>query len=280
MGGFFIFRGSAAMSADFQIIQLTIGEEALKNLNNRCRNQLVGCMHAHNELTVFNRILMYSLNNPANSELERSAQSVQMWCVLQVLAAKLVEAWKMLDERFLSATPEDPAIGSLAPEQRQSLDWLKNYFGVGKSMFKEKSLRMIRDKTAFHYDKINLDCAVDNLAEQENTVYVAEHPANSLYYLGSVLVFRSAFEMIANKASNSSGDSHSALASKGASIAMDDARYANLHMHVLLYGLIKTLLEGALGQPLETLDLVHFDVREAPDPDLVNLPTFVDMAVS
>jgi hypothetical protein len=51
------------MSRDFQIIQLTIDEDALTKLGNRQRNQLVGCMHAHNELTVLNRILMFSMNN-------------------------------------------------------------------------------------------------------------------------------------------------------------------------------------------------------------------------
>jgi hypothetical protein len=66
-------------------------------------------MHAHNELTVLNRILMFSMNKTANGELHDSAQSVQMWCLLQVLAAKLVETWNMLNERFLKATPEDPS---------------------------------------------------------------------------------------------------------------------------------------------------------------------------
>ena len=79
------------MSKDFQIIQLSIDEDALKKASNRLRNQLVGCMHAHNELTILNRLLMFSMNKTADGELHDSAQSVQMWCLLQVLAAKLVE---------------------------------------------------------------------------------------------------------------------------------------------------------------------------------------------
>jgi hypothetical protein len=43
------------MSRDFQIIQLPIDEDALKKLCSRQRNQLIGCMHGHNELTVLNR---------------------------------------------------------------------------------------------------------------------------------------------------------------------------------------------------------------------------------
>jgi hypothetical protein len=49
------------VSRDFDIIRLKIDKAALKTLDNRRRNQLVGCMHAHNELTVLNRLLMLGL---------------------------------------------------------------------------------------------------------------------------------------------------------------------------------------------------------------------------
>jgi hypothetical protein len=211
------------MSKDFQVIELSIDEEALKKASNRLRNQLVGCMHAHNELTVLNRLLMFSMNKTADGELHDSAQSVQMWCLLQVLAAKLVETWKMLNERFLKASPEDPALSKLKPDHKASLNWLKDYFGVDP-LSKDNALTIIRDKTAFHYDKLNLEQAVNHLAEKENNVYLAQHPANSLYYVGSALVFRAAFAMIADKAQDSAGRSHGERTSEGARIAVTSFR--------------------------------------------------------
>ena len=88
------------MSQEFQIVHSTSTRACLK-AGHPLRNQLVGCMYAHNELTVLNRILLSSMNNTGGGELHDSAQSVQMWCLLQVLAAKLVETWNMLNERFL-----------------------------------------------------------------------------------------------------------------------------------------------------------------------------------
>ena len=38
------------------------------------------------------------------------------------------------------------------------------------------------------------------MAAGENSLYLAQHPANSLYYVGSALVFRAIFAMIADKA--------------------------------------------------------------------------------
>jgi hypothetical protein len=51
-----------------------------------------------------------------------------------------------------------------ADEHKKSLVWLKDYFGDERP--KETALRMIRDKTAFRYDKLNLDQAIDNLPEE------------------------------------------------------------------------------------------------------------------
>ena len=93
------------MAKDFQLIHLTVDEERLKSASNRVRNQFVGCMHAHNELTVLNRLLMFAMNDTGDGELHNSAQSVQMWCVLQILAAKLFETWVMVIERFLQSNP-------------------------------------------------------------------------------------------------------------------------------------------------------------------------------
>jgi hypothetical protein len=155
------------MSKDLQVIQLSIEQSALKRTTNRVRNQLVGCMHAHNELAALNRMLLFSMNDTGDGELHDSAQSVQMWRLLQVLGAKLFETWNMLGERFLRKQPEDEALIRLSADHRAELEWLKDYFGVDK--LKDNSLRLIRDRTAFHYDKLNLELAVDNLRPREQS---------------------------------------------------------------------------------------------------------------
>jgi len=237
------------MAKDFQLIHLTVDEGRLKGASNRVRNQFVGCMHAHNELTILNRLLMFTMNDTGDGELHNSAQSVQMWCILQLLAAKLFETWVMLNERFLQSNPPD-VVDRLEAAHRASLDWLTDYFGKSQP-FKDSALKIIRDKTAFHYDRLNLAEAAENLGAGENSLYLAQHPANSLYYMGSALVFRAAFAMIADKAAPAANDDHGGRVHKGTKIALDDAAKVNLHMHALLYGLIKLLMADVMGQPAE-----------------------------
>ena len=168
----------------------------------------------------------------------------------------------MLNARFLAANPEDFAVAALSAEHKASLAWLKDYFG--DSPLKENPLRTIRDKAAFHYDKLNLEQAVTSLAAHENVVYLAEHPANSLYYVGSSLVFRTVFAMIADSASTTTGLTHGERTNEGFRITIEDSKAANWHMHLVLYGLMRHLLEIALAKPLDALDQVRINVSAHP----------------
>jgi hypothetical protein len=139
------------------------------------------------------------------------------------------------------------------------------------------ALKIIRDKTAFHYDQINITEAAANLATGENSIYLAQHPANSLYYMGSALVFRAAFAMIADKAEGAVNGSHGERVHKGLKITHDDAKKANWHMHAVLYGLIKLLMDDVLGQPAENEPQVRINVLDAPAPERVGIPAFIDI---
>src|SRR5215469_3016737 len=88
-------------------------------------------MHAHNELTVLNRLFMCSIEYPEDAdELHNSAQTVQLWCLLQVLVGKIFETWKMLRDRFLGCNPVDPIVAVLSPEHRDCIAWLDRYFAL------------------------------------------------------------------------------------------------------------------------------------------------------
>jgi hypothetical protein len=218
---------------------------------------------------------MFAMNDTGDGELHNSAQSVQMWCILQLLAAKLYETWAMLTKRFLQSNPPDAA-AQLGPAHQESLQWLTGYFGNG-APFIESALKIIRDKTAFHYDRLNLTEAADNLADGENSLYLAQHPANSLYYMGSALVFRAIFAMVADKAGGAAIGSHEERVHKGIKIALDDACKANWHMHAVLYGLIELLMDEVLGQATENEQQVRINVLDAPAPEHVGIPAFIDI---
>jgi hypothetical protein len=265
-----------SVSKDFQIIELQIDKNAIKRLTTRERNQLVGCLHAHNELTVLNRLLMCTIEYPEDAnELHNSAQSVQLWCLLQVLIGKIFETWKMLRDRFLGCNPVDPIVAALSPEHRYCLAWLSRYFAS-----KDNALATIRDKAAFHYDKLNTERALSYIAPEEDMVYLAQQPINTVYYLGSSLVFRTLFTMISDNEDGVAVGSRKDRTKQGLNIAIRDASQANVSLHRALYGLIEALLEKAEGKPLHALKQDRIDIKGAPDPDTVRLPLFLDIPTS
>lgn len=265
------------MSRDFQIIQLDLDPEAFKRLPNRQRNQLVGCMHAHNELVVLNRLLMFSLNDVGDGELHNDAQGVQMWTILQVLTGKLFETWNLIAERFLGSNPEDRGIAGLSEPHKKSLDWLKDYFVDAEGKNKTTPLRTLRNRSAFHYEKLNLDQAVNDVSQPECRVYIAEHPANAVYYAGSALIFRTVFAMIADQAMDTKKMSGLDRMAAGVKIALADVNEANFHLLTLLYGLIAPLLDQANGKPTEEIEQLRIPVVGAPKPTTVGLPMFIDV---
>ncbi len=230
-------------------------------------------MHAHNELAFLNRLLMFTMNDTGKGELHDFAQTVQFWSVLQLLAAKLYETWLMIVERFLQSNPPD-LVSQLEPSQQKSLQWLIDYFGSNRP-FNNNPLKIIRDKTAFHYDRLNLTEAADDLVGIEQSLYLAQHPANSLYTMGSALVFRAIFNMIADNAGATFAKEDRTV--KGANIAQHDAATANTHMHTVLYGLIRLLMDENLGLPAKDKQQVWIDILDAPSPQRVGIPAFIDI---
>jgi hypothetical protein len=216
----------------------------------------------------------FSMNDTGEGDLHNAAQSIQMWCLLQVLIGKLLETWNMLNTRFLTANPEDPAVAGLDAGHTASLSWLKQYF---RDPSKENALRTIRDKTAFHYDKLNLEQSVTSLGEHENAVYLAQHPANILYYVGSSVVFRTVFAMIADQGAETTGLTHGERTIKGFRITRDEVEVVNLHMHNVLYGLVRYLLDNAFSKPLDARAQIRIPVLNAPKPEMVGLPAFIDI---
>jgi hypothetical protein len=257
-----------------RILTYPIDETLLKKLGNRRRNQLFGSMHAHNELSFLNRLLLFTQNSTADGELHDQAQSIQMWCVLQLLAGKLFETWHMLVERILRAKPADPILSALDPDHQASLIWLRDYFGDRN--WKDSVIKLVRDKTAFHYEGLDMGQAVNNLAARENTVHLAEHPANTLYYLGSAIGFRTIFVLVADRAKSPAGRSFDERLSDGFGIVVEDVKAANWHIHQVLYGLIKAMMEEAVGGPLGEAPEAT-TISNAPVPDIVGLPPWIDI---
>src|SRR6202051_1726232 len=70
---------------------------------------------------------------------------------------------------------------TLAPERYSATEPLVRFSSTMKLSLLHFSVEWATrkaDKTAFHYDKVNLDQAVNDVSQPKCRVYIAEHPAN------------------------------------------------------------------------------------------------------
>jgi hypothetical protein len=77
------------------------------------------------------------------------------------------------------------------------------------------------------------------------------NPANAR--LGSSLVFSAAFAAIADKRIDTSAMNQTERMAAGVKTAFDELNEANFRIHNVLYGIIKQLLEQAVGGSLDSL---------------------------
>jgi hypothetical protein len=89
----------------------------------------------------------------------------------------------------------------------------------------------IRDRAAFHYEKLNLEQAIADLSHEEGRLYLSMHPANTLYYAGSTLVFSTVSALMADRAIDTKSMTHIGRMSIGVKITMDDLSVVNLKLH-------------------------------------------------
>lgn len=124
---------------------------------------------------------------------------------------------------------------------------------------------------------MNLTEAVSALTPTESRVYLAQHPANGLYYLGSALVFSTVFARIADAGNETRGMTLGERTKKGVDITLKDVNEVNLHLHNVLYGLISNLLQKTVGKPIEQIEQMRIEILDAPKPTKIALPMFVDV---
>jgi hypothetical protein len=264
-------------TTSLQVWTYPISEDTLNKLSDQYRSLLLVCMHAHNELSFLNRLLEVASAPVGEGELHDQAHSIQTWCIMQMLAGKLFETWLMLAKRrILQAKNPDPITASMYPEHQSSVAWLCSHFGRGESSSKENAIKLIRRKTAFHYDPLDLKQALNNLAPRENVIHLSDHPANTLYYMGSATVFRAIFALIADqmKPGTGTGRSFADRVEEGVDIAFKEVAEANWHIQLVLYGLIKALIEDALGPSPGR----PTTIQGVPRLETVGLPPWLDMA--
>jgi len=133
--------------------------------------------HMLNELNILQKCLIVTNSRMTSlSGVERRGQVCQGLFFIRTLAAKLNEAWEMLQRDFFNSRLSGKFEKKLSKLGRDALWELKRYFG------RKNNIRLIRNKFAAHYSKLEIEKEINGIPDNETLeMFISEHRGNCLY---------------------------------------------------------------------------------------------------
>lgn len=134
-----------------------------------------------NEITMLHKLIAFS-NNLKGDEAVLTAQNVQSFFLIKLLAGKLYEGWQILQKNYFNQKLSKQYDDQVSLEGKKSIKYIKSYFK------KPNAISLIRNKYAFHYDFLHIKEELNSIPEDEFLdLYLASDYGNSLYSMAHVI---------------------------------------------------------------------------------------------
>lgn len=143
-----------------------------------------------NEITMLHKLIVFS-NNYKDGKTVLTAQNVQSFFLIKLLAGKLYEGWQMLQKSYFKRSLSKQYEKILSKKGRDSIGHIKSYFG------KRNLISLIRNKYAFHYDYEHINKELASIpADEDLELYLAPDHGNSLYSMAHIISSYALFDEV------------------------------------------------------------------------------------
>ena len=173
------------MAKEQTVTEVSIPLAAFRTLSCNERNALLAFAHASNEVGALLRVVMIAQNQPSVAPIYDLYATTQALTFQKVLAGKLYECWNLIAARYFSTGLGRVYDAKLHSSGQRGLAQLKRYFGRSTNI-----IAMIRNDAAFHYSRQDVSGDLDELAEEDCRVYLADKVTSALYLVGEKALYR------------------------------------------------------------------------------------------
>jgi hypothetical protein len=196
-----------------KIYTIHLTKQSLAAMPDAERKLLLLLGHATNEIIVFQRLVVASVQGTYAPEFVDNVQAGQTLILIRVLIGKLCEAWELFRVRFLSERQlADRYLPKLNEEASAALERLKKHFGA------QSPLTLIRNRFSFHYrddDDLVEQSFQDTPADDEWRFYLSHAQGNSFYYASELVVQYGTIKLAAQAPNDADSSAASNLAALG-----------------------------------------------------------------
>ncbi len=143
----------------------------------------VQCGNMLNDISMLQKLSIFSMNNDKPTDTERTAQILQTMGLLRLQAGKLKEGWELLQKHFFAAKVSKQYDPLFDEKEQKALKSLTTYFGRPNIIFQ------IRNEFAFHYpSKDTIVKALKAVPDSEVfEVFLSEHFGNCVFSMSNAL---------------------------------------------------------------------------------------------
>ena len=144
----------------------------------------VQCGNMLNDISMLQKLSIFSMNNEKSTYTERTAQVLQTMGLLRLQAGKLKEGWELLQKHFFAAMVSKQYEPLFDEKERKALKSLKTYFNRSNIIFQ------IRRDFAFHYpSKDTIVKALKAVPDSEVfEVFLSELFGNCVFSMSNALI--------------------------------------------------------------------------------------------
>jgi hypothetical protein len=163
-----------------EIYRVPISKAELRSIPVTERNLLLLASHAVNQLSILQKLLVFSLNYKGASKIEDTLSAAQSQTILRFLFGALAETWEMLKRPTNQKLIGQDYGDLIEPDGRAAYEALKKHFG------ESNLLHRLRNTIAYHHPSFHeLEAAFEDVPEDEDWAWYPSDTINNSFYLAS-----------------------------------------------------------------------------------------------
>lgn len=171
---------------DMELLKLEIPMSKMSSILEDERVFFVQIGMLLSDLSMLQKLALFSTNKMATNEVERAAQNLQTLSLMKIQAGKLHEGWEVIRKNFLKKGFSQKYLKKLNSSEKQSYDKTTTYFADRKNL-----ISLIRNNFAFHYftKPKTIRKLFDEVPDSEKfEMFMADFYGNCVFSMSNVLV--------------------------------------------------------------------------------------------
>jgi len=166
-----------------QVYRIPVPKERLRAMPKDERVLLLLLGYVANQISMFQKLVIFSFNKEPVHEIEQHASAVQSHLLVRLMVGAVNEGYEVVSTRFLQNRMATDYLPRLDAEGKQALDELKRLFG-GSNL-----LNLVRKNFAFHHPRSDdienaFDAACNDRSLDDSwSLYFSHHGFNSLFLM-------------------------------------------------------------------------------------------------